>query len=110
MDDQIKRIYELMYSPIITPYNLLENAKLTNYSYVKYYKDNNGIVCEMKCTLENNEDAVYYYCFDKEDKLEKIFTKDGRKKLLLYSRQDELENQKSLYFYQVKKTFSETAI
>lgn len=33
MDAYIKKIYDMLYSPIISPYNLLENAKLDNYSY-----------------------------------------------------------------------------
>ena len=40
MDAYIKKIYDMLYSPIISPYNLLENAKLDNYSYVKYYANN----------------------------------------------------------------------
>jgi hypothetical protein len=110
MDDKIKRIYELMYSPIITPYNLLENAKLQNYSYVKYYRDNSGLICEMKCTMEDQSEAVFYYQFDIEDKLSNIYVKDGRKKVLIYSRQSDLEDQKSLYFNQIQETFSKKAI
>ena len=28
MDAYIKRIYDMLYSPVLTPYNLLENVKL----------------------------------------------------------------------------------
>ena len=49
MDAYIKKIYDMLYSPIISPYNLLENAKLDNYSYVKYYKNKIGLVAEMQC-------------------------------------------------------------
>lgn len=110
MDDRIKKIYELMYSPIITPYNLLENAKLDNYEYVKYYKDKSGLICEMKCGLEDNTEGTFYYQFDSQDKLDNIYVKDGRKKTLIYSRKDELANQKSLYFKEAKETFETKAI
>lgn len=30
-------LYKLMFKDIVTPFNLLENAKLDNYNYVKYY-------------------------------------------------------------------------
>ena len=48
----VKRIYDLLHSPVLTPYNLLENVKLDNYFYVNYYKNEIGIVCEMKCTVK----------------------------------------------------------
>lgn len=51
MDVQIKKIYDMLYSPIISPYNLLENAKLENYSYVKYYTNETGLVAEMQCEI-----------------------------------------------------------
>lgn len=31
----MNKIYMLLNSPIVTPYNLLENVKLKNYEYVK---------------------------------------------------------------------------
>ena len=33
----INGLYELMFKDIVTPFNLLENARLGNYQYVKYY-------------------------------------------------------------------------
>ena len=93
MDDRIKKVYELMYSPIITPYNLLENVKLDNYYYVKYYKGEKGITCEMKCDTDQIAE-IFFYCFDEFDKLVSIFIKDGRKKKLIYNRQVELSKAK----------------
>ena len=52
MDAYIKKIYDMLYSPIISPYNLLENAKLENYSYVKYFTNEEGLVAEMQCVIK----------------------------------------------------------
>ena len=47
MDAYIEKIYNMLYSPILTPYNLIENVKLPNYRYLKYYTNNIGVVAEM---------------------------------------------------------------
>ena len=73
MDVQIKKIYDMLYSPIISPYNLLENAKLENYSYVKYYTNETGLVAEMQCEILGGGEQIFYYQFDKKDFLQKIY-------------------------------------
>ncbi len=60
MDAYIKKIYDMLYSPILTPYNLLENAKLDNYSYVKYYKNEIGLVAEMRCMIPGESNQTFY--------------------------------------------------
>ena len=67
MDAYIKKIYDMLYSPIISPYNLLENAKLENYSYVKYFTNEEGLVAEMQCVIPGEGEMVFYYQFDKKD-------------------------------------------
>ena len=42
--DILSRLFKLSNLPIITPYNLLDNAKLDNYEYVKYYKKENKFI------------------------------------------------------------------
>lgn len=66
MDAYIKKIYDMLYSPIISPYNLLENAKLENYSYVKYFTNEEGLVAEMQCVIPGEGEMVFYYQFDKK--------------------------------------------
>ena len=73
MDAYIKKIYDMLYSPIISPYNLLENAKLDNYSYVKYYTNEIGLVAEMQCTIHGEGMQIFYYQFDKNDYLQMIY-------------------------------------
>lgn len=97
MDEYIKKIYELLYSPIITPYNLLENAKLDNYKYVKYYKNKIGLICEMKCLMELEEEVIFYYHFDNNDSLFKIYMKQNGKQDKVFDREVELERTKEEY-------------
>lgn len=51
MNNYTQKIYDMIYSPILTPHNLLDNAKLDNYSYVKYLKKMDGLVVEMECEI-----------------------------------------------------------
>lgn len=110
MDNQVKRIYDLLYSPIITPYNLLENAKLPNYSYVNYYKGESGITCEMKCTVEQGVDAVFYYHFDLDDKLQKVYMEESSMKHLVFDRQTELAGEKQKFKSRERKKVSKKAV
>ena len=95
--EDIKKLYDLFYSPILTPYNLLENAKLSNYSYVNYYMGENGLIAEMKCEMEDYKKPVrFYYHFDKNDKLFRVFMEENNgEKELLFDRDVEKDYQLS---------------
>lgn len=97
MENYIDKIYKLMYSPIVTPYNLLENAKLDNYSYVNYYKGEYGITAEMKCITDDEVETVFYYNFDHEDKLFDIHMEVDSVKTLVFDRKEELMDLKSKF-------------
>lgn len=101
MHDEIKNVYDMLYSHIITPYNLLENAKLPNYTYVKYYKSNDGLIAEMQCTIENEGASVFYYHFDIRDKLIKVVKNSIGSTEVVFDREQELK--KSLVRYRAKK-------
>jgi len=47
----------------------LENVKLDNYSYVKYYKNEIGLVAEMRCMIPGEGNQTFYYQFDKKESL-----------------------------------------
>ena len=94
MKDKIKQIYDLLYSPIVTPFNLLENAKLKNYEYVKYYKEEPFFIAEMKCNDFSNEGTIFYYYFDEKNYLERIFKQQNTDRVLLFDRKQEAEKQK----------------
>lgn len=91
MDKIIEKIYELKFSNLTTPWNLMENALLDNYEYVKYYKEQNELVVEMKCITLNSFNLFYYH-FDEQNKLIKInLEHDNGTSELMFSRQAELE-------------------
>lgn len=97
MNDYINKIYDLLYSPMVTPYNLLDNAKLPNYEYVNYYKKNDGLITEMKCTLDDGENAVFYYHFDKSDNLQRVYMNKNDQQVLVFDRQTETQKLLSEY-------------
>lgn len=98
MDNHIKNIYNMVYSPIITPYNLLENAKLDNYSYVKYYKDREEFVVEMQCEIINEGEKKFFYYFDQNDFLQKVYVKNNENMEILFNREDALTEAISDYY------------
>ncbi|NHM31277.1 hypothetical protein [Neobacillus terrae] len=107
MQNKVKKIYELLHSPILTPYNLLENVKLDSYSYVNYYKGEIGIICEMKCTDQNSIEAKYYYHFDEKDHLFKVLmdSSDGCQ-VELFNRNSELQQEVNNYSRQKYQNLS----
>lgn len=78
-NSMIKKMCELANDYILSPFNLVDNARLENYEYVKYYSDKNDLVCEMKFEILS-EKYIFYYYFDKKDKLQKFMQKKMRKK------------------------------
>lgn len=101
MEKYVNDIYELLYRPVVTPYNLLENAKLPNYKYVSYYKDESGLVAEMQCLTEEGNEAIFYYHFDNNDNLKIVYMTVGGQRELVFDRHTELQRLTSEY---VKKT------
>lgn len=91
MDKYIDKLYALLHSPIITPYNLLENAKLDNYNYVKYYKGSNGLIAEMECINADANEVIFYYKFNEKDELDSILMKSKNGIEIMFDRNDETE-------------------
>ena len=106
MDNNIEKLYKLIYSPIVTPYNLIENSKLDNYEYVKYYKSLDGLICEMKCITEDGIEAVFYYNFDDEDKLYKVYMETTDEKKIVFNREEEIEKIRKQYSMNRDNIFS----
>ena len=98
MDAYIKRIYDMLYSSVLTPYNLIENVKLPNYKYVKYYRNNIGVVAEMQCLVDEGEEKVFYYQFDQKDYLLKIYYYDNGVEEFIFDRQLAIEEAKESYY------------
>ncbi|MCK4259844.1 MAG: hypothetical protein KAX49_12745 [Halanaerobiales bacterium] len=90
--DKFKQIYDLLFSPIVTPYNLLDNIKLPNYEYINYYKGDQGIICELKCDIEDEGEGVFFYYFDSEDKLDTITVSLKKADpIVIFKRSEELQ-------------------
>ncbi|WP_312353942.1 hypothetical protein [Aminipila sp.] len=98
MDAYLNKIYEMMYLPIVSPYNLLENAKIDNYSYVKYYNSDEGLIAEMKCDVPREGEKTFYYHFDKKDYLKKIYMEVDGIKEIVFDRNKAIQEAKSEYF------------
>lgn len=89
MNRKIKEIYDLLYSDIVTPYNLLDNLFLDEYESVNYFKEDSKVVCRLMHKKDGVEDVFYYY-FDEENKLETIINEiDGRRDIM-FNREKEL--------------------
>lgn len=82
----------MLYAPVISPYNLLENAKLENYRYVKYYTNEIGLIAEMQCEIPGEGEKVFYYQFDKKDYLQMIY-QGGWKETTLYFQEKKQQRQ-----------------
>lgn len=106
MDAYIKKIYDMLYSPIITPYNLLENVKLDNYKYVKYYTNQVGVVAEMECIVPEEGKKVFYYQFDKKDYLQIIYQGSMKSENIIFDRKVATDVSKQEY-YQNKNILDE---
>lgn len=91
MKDSVNEVYNMLYSPIVTPYDLLENAKLRNYSYVKYYTNDTGLVAEMQCTIPCEGNQVFFYQFDKNDYLQLIYQNEMKDENIVFSRKESVE-------------------
>lgn len=110
MKNEIINIYKLINSPLITPYNLLENALLDNYSYVKYYTDDSYFVTEMSCNLDDGSEKIFYYYFKDTYMLQYIFCNESNKKVCIFDRDKEISTSKELFVNNFNKTFNESAI
>ena len=89
------KIYDLMYSPLITPANLLDNINLDNYSYINYYKKDDFIIAQIKCIcIGDNVPTIFCYYFDKNNFLIKIIKEDiNKNKVKVFDRQLELKKE-----------------
>lgn len=92
MEDKIQQLYELLFSPIITPHNLVDNVKLDNYEYVNYSKHNNKILVSMKCQLDKETKALFNYFFDLDDNLQKVIMQTSKCEEVIFDRQSDTNN------------------
>ncbi len=92
MNQMEKEMYKLIYSPLITPKNLVENIHLENYESIKFFKTNGKIVCELNCSLAHGEPALFTYSFADNDFLERIHKQlPGREPEIVFDRKEKIK-------------------
>lgn len=89
----IEYLFKLYHSPLTTPYNLLENALLPNYEYVKYYTEGDELIAEMKCSMDD-VDTIFYYHFT-DNNLQKIIMEQSSTKEVKFERSAEIKEVRS---------------
>lgn len=96
MKRKITQIYSLVYNEIVTPYNMLDNIFIEGYTDIHYYKEALELVCKLVYKPSEIED-IYYYYFDKENKLQRVVNTVKGKETELFNRNDELDKSIKLY-------------
>lgn len=90
------KIYDLTYSPLLTPYNLIETLKLDNYISLNMKKNDIGIVAEISCLIDNNV-YTFIYEFDKNDYILSLYYYENKTIHYLFNRNEDLKNLKNIY-------------
>lgn len=91
MEVSFKSLYDLENGHIIFPSELIANAKLPNYEYVKFNNELDGLNVECACLIgEGDAKAYFNYYFDKEDKLQKLIAYQGNEVTVLFDRAEEI--------------------
>lgn len=91
----IEELYDAIYSPKISPEQLINNATLPNYISVHVESNQMGMIVESKCKLNNQIMATYIYQFDFSKKLLSLTEQVGNQKEELYNRQQEIKSKYS---------------
>ncbi|TCT23348.1 hypothetical protein EDD68_10762 [Melghiribacillus thermohalophilus] len=86
MQKLIKKLYDELYSPKLTPEELLNNIKHDNYISVNFSREDGKIIGITKCYLKNGLLAEYKYVFDNEKKLIKLSSNICGEEEIIYDR------------------------
>ena len=99
MDAYIKKIYDMLYSPIISPYNLLTlHRRMPSVSGPRESPARRSRPAEMQCVIPGEGEMVFYYQFDKKDYLQRIYQNTMEKKNIVFSRKKAVETAKEEYY------------
>lgn len=100
MNKLFDKIYNLTYTPLVTPFNLLNNLKLDNYHEINFHKRNGEIVAQIKCTIDNKM-STFEYIFNSDNFLMKITHIDKSGNEILFDRNSELSTDRDDYLKQL---------
>ncbi|MNO25523.1 hypothetical protein D3C76_153630 [compost metagenome] len=93
--DYIHELYTLTEGHIVTPSELLANAKLPNYEYVKFSNNGIGLHVEARCLVEEGKYVIFNYYFDDADRLQKLVMESGKISEVIFDRIVEIEKLRS---------------
>ncbi|MHB1418882.1 MAG: hypothetical protein ACYCX4_04730 [Bacillota bacterium] len=91
MDEKIRQVYDMFFSPLVTPHNLLDNARLENYEFVTYSKMGTGLLVSMRCNIDLNITATFFYHFDVNDFLQTVVMESDNGQEIIFDRQKEAQ-------------------
>ena len=91
MNELLNDIYNLTENAIITPRDLVDNIKLSNYKKISYESTNsNGMKCEMITENYTNDEVIFNYYFDDKDFLIYIEAIEDSVKTVMFNRNEKL--------------------
>lgn len=90
MRNLMNNLYELTNLALLTPQNLVENIHLENYHEIKYFTQNNQIICEMTIEEEDGEMLTCVYYFDMNNKLDRAYAEYENDIIEIFDRSKEL--------------------
>ncbi|GGP10978.1 hypothetical protein [Oceanobacillus neutriphilus] len=91
MNKMIERLYDEVYSPKVSPEELINNVILPNYTSVNFESNNVGLLVTTTCMIDNDLTAEYKYQFDKEKKLLTLIGDVNGKTDFIYDRDKEIK-------------------
>jgi hypothetical protein len=89
MKTEISDLYTMEEGHILLPFELLNNAKLPNYEYVKYLSNEQGLVVECSVVNDDGNKVLFNYYFDKTDRLMKLIAYEGPNVEVIFNREIE---------------------
>ncbi len=92
MNEIKKRVYELLFSPLVTPKSLIDNITLDCYKEITYKKKSGRLICDMTCIMDDNSLVCFSYYFYNENFLMFVYKQhQSGEKELVFDRASELE-------------------
>lgn len=89
MADLTNRLHDLVFHALLTPENLVQNAKLCNYKYVSFRKGPHGLMATTCCDVDPGKTIEFLYFFDNEDRLQTIEMVSEAERVILFDRTSE---------------------
>ncbi|QDP40798.1 hypothetical protein [Radiobacillus deserti] len=91
MNRFIDELYNAIYSPKLTPQELLGNLKMQNYTEVNFQKCENTLIGITKCVLDDGNNAEFKYTFNETNHLIQLESNIGNQSEILYDREVEIK-------------------